>query len=339
MMIPMMFTPLIAPAILALIGTALSAAGAFGTSALNRRAQKKANEHLTGKEQEQNAFNAQQAQINRDYETEMSNTSFQRQVADMQAAGVNPALAMNSGSNGASTPSGSNAQGSASLMNVDVPDFQSIASLAKLPSEIALAKSQANLNDTKAEESKVTADQIVEQTKNIIQDRQRVAKQIEGMSLDNEQKEILLKYADETEKSKLANLQQDYKVKEKEVEKFNAEISKMSEEQKKIVQETINLQEQVRLMMSQETLNYEQAKQCSAMIGQINENTALLQKDNSHYDFNHMKTLSFKDGVAVVSDENGAYSGSFTGASAAIRPNGKRAQKREEKRKKKEDRW
>ena len=92
-------------------------------------------------------------------------------------------------------------------------------------------------------------------------------------------------------------------------------------------------------MMSQETLNYEQAKQCSAMIGQINENTALLQKDNSHYDFNHMKTLSFKDGVAVVSDENGEYKGSITGASAAIRPNGKNAKKREEKRKKKEDRW
>lgn len=64
---------------------------------------------LTGAEQEANAFTAEQAQLQRDYEERMSNTAFQRQVADMQAAGVNPALAMTGGASGASTPSGSSA--------------------------------------------------------------------------------------------------------------------------------------------------------------------------------------------------------------------------------------
>lgn len=63
---------------------------------------------LTGAENEANVFNAQEAQKNRDWQTEMSNTSYQRSVADMRAAGINPALAIGN-SSGASTPSGSTA--------------------------------------------------------------------------------------------------------------------------------------------------------------------------------------------------------------------------------------
>lgn len=59
----------------------------------------------------QNNFNAKQAQIQRDWETEMSNTAYQRAVADMQAAGLNPAMLYQSGGQGASTPSGANATG------------------------------------------------------------------------------------------------------------------------------------------------------------------------------------------------------------------------------------
>lgn len=63
-------------------------------------------------------FQAEQAQITRDYETQMSNTAVQRQVADMEAAGINSAMAYSSGASGASTPSvgtpsGATAHGSA----------------------------------------------------------------------------------------------------------------------------------------------------------------------------------------------------------------------------------
>ena len=63
---------------------------------------------LTGAEIAANRFNAEQAQIQRDYEERMSNTVYQRGVTDMKAAGLNPALMYGSGG-AASIPSGSSA--------------------------------------------------------------------------------------------------------------------------------------------------------------------------------------------------------------------------------------
>lgn len=57
-------------------------------------------------------FNAQEAATQRDWSERMANTSYQRAIGDMRAAGLNPMLAYSQG--GAPTPSGSSAAGSPS---------------------------------------------------------------------------------------------------------------------------------------------------------------------------------------------------------------------------------
>lgn len=282
-----------------------------------------------------NEFNAQQAQKNRDYQTEMSNTAYQRGVADMQAAGLNPALMFGNG-NAASSPSGNMAEGSASVASpMGIADaVAAYATMKNVQADVDLKRSQQHLNEARADESQVNAGKIVEETQNIVQQRKIADKQIEGLDLDNKQKEILLEFTRESEQAKLDNLKLDQDVKKKTLDKMDEEIAKLSEEKQKIAQETRNLVEQVNLMLSQETLNYSQASQAAAMVGQINQNIEILKKDNANYDWNHLKTINTVGGQQVAVGANGA---TFSGYSA-IRYDRKNARK-ERKKAKKEGQW
>lgn len=123
--------------------------------------------------QQNNIFNAEQAQIarefnsaeaqkQRDFEERMASTQWQRAVEDMQKAGLNPALAYSQGGN--SVPSGATAHGGAAtashsgnIMNLLGGIFGLVGSIAKTAIQ---ANSASAVADKYVEGRKQVADII-----------------------------------------------------------------------------------------------------------------------------------------------------------------------------------
>lgn len=112
-------------------------------------------------------FAAAEAEKNRLYQTQMSNTAHQREIADLAAAGLNPILSVSKGGGGASTPMGSmpavsmaNAASTAPSQSATVPDYgASSARAAEVGRMITsgLVQAMADIQKTQAETDEINA--------------------------------------------------------------------------------------------------------------------------------------------------------------------------------------
>ena len=146
--------------------------------------------NLTGAEREANAFTAQEAQKQRDYETEMSNTAYQRQVADMQAAGINPALAMSGSASGASTPSGASAQSVSPGQGSDIMPMLFNYKLGKyrIDTEKQLRNQELGIRQYEAETRRIIAESNIRRNDAYIANLAEVTR---GLNISNNLAEAL----------------------------------------------------------------------------------------------------------------------------------------------------
>lgn len=127
---------------------------AAGSSALNYLSARQQNKSAQDMSRESMQFSAEQAAQQMNFQERMSNTSHQREVADLKAAGLNPLLSLNSG---ASSPSG--AMGTGEMAPV-VPELSHLYSGARdsLSFMADMRAKKASIDLTESHRANVDAD-------------------------------------------------------------------------------------------------------------------------------------------------------------------------------------
>ncbi|AXH75960.1 MAG: DNA pilot protein [Microviridae sp.] len=174
-----------------------SAALGFGQSAYQNKQNSLAAESA-------NSFNAEQAKLNRDFQERMSNSAYQRQMADMKSAGVNPMLSINAG--GAQTPGGGSASAVTpkdTQMNVlggisTALEYQKVqqqedladAAVRKTNTEIGLGPEEGGTNMGLEKGEQAVAKTQTDRA-NMVSARQNIRKNEEDIEIRKLDKEIL----------------------------------------------------------------------------------------------------------------------------------------------------
>lgn len=195
----------------------------------------------------QNKFNAKQAQIAREWNQEMDNTKYQRQVADMKAAGVNPALAMNGG---VTTQAGSNATAQGAT-----PAYMNLSSMANM----VQALSQARLNDSQAKN--IDTDTKVKEQQagyySTLNDKE--VQLIESIKIDN-------KYKDQFWQLNIKGKEIENNLTDAKVSETYQNIEKLKSEIKVNIAKAATEEEKVKLMITEELLNRANANRVWALL-------------------------------------------------------------------------
>jgi hypothetical protein len=143
----------------AIVAAALGGAASFLGGERRNQAQLEATEMA-------NAASLASTREQMNFQREMSNSAYQRAVADMRQAGINPMLASRVG--GASTPGGSSYQAQIpSIMDTLTPGIQAGMGVLTGSASAQQAEAGAELSTAQLRQVDATVDKIKEETKNI----------------------------------------------------------------------------------------------------------------------------------------------------------------------------
>jgi hypothetical protein len=117
---------------------------------------------------EQNVASAEAAQRQMQFQKEMSDTSFQRQVKDLEAAGINPMLVTKLG--GASTPPGA----MPSFVNPAAMAAQSFSAVQSSQAAKQQAETAERLSEAQVKNVEATTQKIISETRNLDSEEKRI---------------------------------------------------------------------------------------------------------------------------------------------------------------------
>lgn len=196
----------------------------------------------------QNKFNAEQAQIARDWNLEQDNTKYQRAVVDMQKAGVNPALMMSKGPISTQAATNIAAQGA-------TPAYMNMSAVASLAQSI----SQAKLND--AQKRNIDSQTLLNEKQARYYDEMGEKAALETVLLN-----IDAKYRDEQKQLELEGQRISNSVGGEQLKKIGEEINVLKADYAKKIEEAKTEQEKQKLYIQDAILKKVQADQVVALL-------------------------------------------------------------------------
>ena len=196
----------------------------------------------------QNKFNAEQAQVARDWNLEQDNTKYQRAVVDMQKAGVNPALMMSKGPISTQAATNISAQGA-------TPAYTNMSAIASLAQSI----SQAKLNDAQRRNLDTDSNLKEMQANYYYNLGEKTYQEAVGVKIDNQYKDEFNQL--EIEGKKLANSMTEERIKE-----VTENVNKLKAQTDLAIKQAATEEEKVRLMVTQEALNKASANRIEQLL-------------------------------------------------------------------------